>query len=250
MLRITHIITIGTLVLLLVGQMQANPYELIQNGDFEIGDLHNDLPTVVKWTYFVTGSADQGGWYSFQPTALLPAPLPAQFFAPLTGFPIITGPGSYGDKFALYDTPGFTNTTFFQNFEVTQPMTSVVLSFDMFVSDWMGWTLTPDQFGYVGIYPGGTLPPELNPDLALTTLYLDVDSMFGSPLTHYDFDITSFVGDGGDYNLVFGAWADSDPLTMGIDNVSILATPVPVPAAVLLGILGMGVAGLKLRKFA
>lgn len=244
MVRKTHITTMATLVLLVVGQIQASPSELIQNGDFETGDLQTDLATVVKWTYIAIGSPP-GHWFSH------PAGIST---APVSGYPVnFTGPGSYGTKIALFDTMGDvggggTNTTLFQAFAVTEPMTSVVLSFDMFVNDWSnrGPDTTPPttQFGYVGLYPdGGTFPP-VPPDPAsdLTTLYLGVDS--GSdpnPFTHYAFDITSSVGAVGDYNLVFGASAEyAGVLTMGIDNVSILAQPVPVPGALLLGGIGTG----------
>ena len=42
--------------------------------------------------------------------------------------------------------------------------------------------------------------------------------------------------------------SDEGTKDVGIDNLQV--TPVPVPAAVLLGMLGLSVAGLKLRKFA
>lgn len=43
---------------------------------------------------------------------------------------------------------------------------------------------------------------------------------------------------------------DNDPTTLVAGNVDISITPVPVPAAVLLGVIGLGVVGLKLRKYA
>ena len=53
---------------------------------------------------------------------------------------------------------------------------------------------------------------------------------------------------GGAYTLKFGIAKDGDSILdsyMGID-----ATVVPVPSAVLLGMLGLSAAGVKLRKFA
>ena len=35
-----------------------------------------------------------------------------------------------------------------------------------------------------------------------------------------------------------------------LDNVSLKAIPIPIPAAVIIGVLGLGVAGIKLRKYA
>lgn len=239
MVRKTYITTMATLVLLVVGQIQANvsPYELIQNGDFETGDLQTDLAPVVKWTYIAIGP---GLWYSHAPGI---------FPGPLSGMPVsVVGPGSYGTKIALFDTEAEgTNTAFFQGFGVTEPMTSVVLSFDMFVNDWSGsgpYTIPPmTQFGYVGLYPNGGTFPTVPPDPAsdLATLYLDVDAgNYSHPFRHYAFDITSSVGAVGNYNLVFGVSAELGTLTMGIDNVSILAQPVPVPGALLLGGIGTG----------
>jgi len=43
-------------------------------------------------------------------------------------------------------------------------------------------------------------------------------------------------------------FTDSSNGAIGIDNLEV--TPVPVPGAILLGILGLGAAGFKLRKFA
>ena len=93
MLRKTYITTMATLVLLVVDQIQASPSELIQNGDFETGDLHTDLATVVKWTYIAIGSPP-GHWFSH------PAGVST---APVSGYPVnFTSPGSYGTKIALF----------------------------------------------------------------------------------------------------------------------------------------------------
>ena len=46
------------------------------------------------------------------------------------------------------------------------------------------------------------------------------------------------------------AFHDSGDGWVGVDNLIVDFVPVPVPAAVLMGLLGLGAAGLKLRKFA
>ena len=68
-----------------------------------------------------------------------------------------------------------------------------------------------------------------------------------APFTTYLETFT--VGAAGSYDISFeGLGVDGDNIGMLLDNVDV--SVVPVPGAVLLGILGLGVAGLKLRKFA
>ncbi|MBN1806657.1 MAG: hypothetical protein JW837_15520 [Sedimentisphaerales bacterium] len=59
---------------------------------------------------------------------------------------------------------------------------------------------------------------------------------------------------GEDYNIWFGGYVGSDDFTPEEEALlfqgTLEITPVPVPGAVLLGMLGLGVAGMKLRKFA
>jgi len=112
--------------------------------------------------------------------------------------------------------------------------------------------------------------PHYDPYLySLTTNYSTpgyfTDSTFTVTLRSGTANVDSFTFNGPDDQAVFvGVWTYPD---QGFDNVQIRETiggiyneffgefyvgtqPVPVPAAVLLGILGLGVAGLKLRKFA
>ena len=51
-----------------------------------------------------------------------------------------------------------------------------------------------------------------------------------------------------DFYASGGGWQAGQDESWAIDNVEV--TVVPVPGAVLLGILGLSVAGIKLRKFA
>jgi hypothetical protein len=64
----------------------------------------------------------------------------------------------------------------------------------------------------------------------------------GAPYSNFDLTNVTDIGIRVKGNLVSGSYP-SDPDTFHISLV-------PVPAAVILGILGMGVAGLKLRKYA
>ena len=74
--------------------------------------------------------------------------------------------------------------------------------------------------------------------------------IFNNPATSYAGHTLSVASMAGDIARVefYGVGAgDGNYNSVYWDNVAF--TPVPVPAAVLLGMLGLGVAGLKLRKF-
>ena len=74
---------------------------------------------------------------------------------------------------------------------------------------------------------------------------------FASGSMSMSIPLVLFGGDDGllNYGVVVGTFAEAtDEFTNG--TVPATSQPVPVPGAVLLGILGLGAAGLKLRKFA
>jgi len=75
----------------------------------------------------------------------------------------------------------------------------------------------------------------------------DPEDYWGTPWTLVSYTFAA----SGTYTLLIETWNDLDSdqsSYVGIDNVAL--TPVPVPGAILLGMLGLGAAGLKLRKFA
>jgi len=88
-------------------------------------------------------------------------------------------------------------------------------------------------------------------------LYWDTLTFSGT-FTESSFSLWSGSGPatpdfGGGTTTLFGFAAgnsNSGTLTQYYDNFSLEINPVPVPGAILLGLLGLSVAGIKLRKFA
>jgi len=75
----------------------------------------------------------------------------------------------------------------------------------------------------------------------------DPEDYWGTPWTL----VSHTFAAAGTYTLLIETWNDDDndqSSYVGIDNVAL--TPVPVPGAILLGMFGLGAAGIKLRKFA
>jgi hypothetical protein len=231
-------IALGITVLLFPINATAN--ELILNGGFENG--------LTGWTTFSTNtSVYSSNFYAASGT-----------FSPISGHPT-PGPQA-GNAYAVTDQTGPSVQSLLQTFTVFPGAGSVVLTFDMFENNWAGVT----SVNPVGLTEAGGINQHIRVDIltaaatALDTgsgvvgnLILGGVNTTGTPWAHYTFDISSLVAAGGTFQLRFAAVETQNYINLGVDNVSINATPseVPEPATIfLIGTGLVGVAGRGLRR--
>jgi hypothetical protein len=201
----------GVVGALLLGAAPGWSDQLITNGAFETGTLSG-------WTVVDSaGSFGPGTWFASDTTT-----------GPVSGF-VDAGPAS-GQWFALSDQTGGGAHALLQSFVVAPDLASLTLSFDMFVNDWDGGPICP---------PGGSLECGRVDILSSTadafdtssgvvqSLYLGTDPNQGvsNPYTHYSFNLTDLAP--GAYQLRFAVWDNIYYFNMGVDNVSLEASPEP-----------------------
>ena len=201
----------------------SGPQELITNGGFETGDF-------TGWTLNTeSGSQGQGSFYNQTAATALPVE-PNQ----------TVGPAS-GSRYAIASEGGATADALSQTFTVPGPSGKVTLSYDMFVNSFASSVIgaqgldfkgAPNQQARVDLLTSTALPLSTAPLDLLQTFYDGVDSAATAnphPYTHYTFDITSLVGQGGTYTLRFAQVDNQNVLALGVDNVSVQYTPGTLP---------------------
>jgi hypothetical protein len=225
-----------TLLFASLNNATAGPTELITNGGFETG-------TLAGWTE-VNETFSSGNFFAATGTV-----------SPVNALPTV-GPAS-GNFYALTDQAGSGAHVLYQSFTVA-PGSKVQVSFDLFANNWSGpEVLGPlDAFGNqqvefatVDILKGGASPFDTGSGV-LENLFTGANEQPTMPLpyTHYSFDITALVAAGGTFDLRFGEADDFGAFNLGIDNVSILASPAVVPEPASLTLAGVCLIALAFKK--
>ena len=221
------LLTTALLIVLAIGADRAwavSSSELIVNGGFEAG--------LAGWTVTNQGTGD---W--FIDNVFEDPPFGG---TPVSGHDTV-GPAS-GAWSAVSDQPGAGVHALEHLFAVpSQPAASIVLSFQMFVNDWseqgpivdaagLDHLAIPNQHARVDLMTAAASPLDTDAGV-VENFYLGVGSVFiPNPYTPYSFDITSLVTPGSMYKLRFAEVDNQLWLNQGVDDVSILYTPVPEPS--------------------
>ena len=205
-LRASGFLMVGCLCVDLLVAPATRAGELLTDGGFENG--------AEGWDSEFTGD---GEWFLGAVGAL----------TPLSGMPTSTEGGGVG-QYVVSDQNGATEITLFQPFTVAPGTSSVVASFDMFVNDWSNQTsFNRQQHARVDLLRGDVSPLSVDEGVVFN-MYLGTD---GGPrpnnFAHYEFDITPFVAEGGDFQIRFLTINNFNSFNQGVDNVSVYAVPSP-----------------------
>jgi hypothetical protein len=206
--------------------------DLITNGGFESG--------FTGWTTVnETGSFPAGSWFVQSGTT-----------SPINGFPVPAPPG--GIDAAMTDQSGAGSHALLQSFTV-DPASTVTLSFDLFVNNLASGFFTPasldfntipNQQARVDILTAGAGAFDLGSSVVDNVLTPSANS---TSYVHYSFDLTNAIGSGGTFQIRFAEVDNQLFFNLGVDNVSIQASPSAVPeprswgmlVVILLGLGGM-----------
>jgi hypothetical protein len=192
--------------------------ELISNGDFENG--------LNGWQVIIQDWSNGTGFFLATPGDS----------TPLSGYPTANNP-SGGNRYVVTDQYGAGAIALIQPINIPPGVTSVALSFQMFVNDQSGvgplihpagldFNAGPNQHARVDILCEGNADALAfnTTGAVLQNLYIGIDG----PLppynyTDYLFDITDTVMVPGTYNLRFAEVDNQWFFNLGVDNVSMIA---------------------------
>jgi hypothetical protein len=203
-----------TTICVLSFALTARANEVLTNGGFETGDF-------TGWT--VSSSIGSGGSFFVCPNPGPPGTGCSSNTTPLSGNPTV-GPAS-GNFYAVSDQVGPGINVITQSFTAVAN-TDYVLSFDMFVNDYALSQGLPPQFGGEADLIAGGADPIAAP---ITTQFYQADTQVvggaPNPWVATSLDITSDLTAGDTYQLRFLESDSTTNLNVGVDDVSLMATP-------------------------
>jgi hypothetical protein len=225
---------VAPLLLIAGGALTGTAHaDLLTNGGFETG-------TFAPWTIANQTGSSTGGWFIQTGTA-----------SPVNSFPVPAPP--QGTHAAMTDQGGPGSHVLLQSFTVT-PGSKVTLSFDVYVNNFsdfssplsLDFNTIPNQQARVDILTANATPFALGSSV--------LDNVF-DPLANTTgyvfetFDITSAVGGGGTFQLRFAEVDNQANFVLGVDGVSMVATPATVPEPGSWILLATVVVGLASRRW-
>jgi hypothetical protein len=217
------------IVLSIVPALSAS--ELIVNGSFEAG--------FTGWTE-VDQAGGSGSFFVQSGTG-----------SPLNGFTVPAPP--QGIFAAMTDQTGPGSHVLLQDFTVPLGATSVMLSFEVFISNQAGvffkpdsldYTTIPNQFAMVDILGAGAGDFDA-PSSAIVNAYTSTANGGYFP---FSFDLTPFVTPGTTYRLRLAEVDNQLFFNAGFDSVSIQANAVPEPGSLFLLLSGAAGLGFMVRR--
>jgi hypothetical protein len=209
-------VTFSIMLLMTSGTGTVRAASLILNGGFESG--------FTNWTIVNEAGGATPGWLiqtgTTSPVNMITVPPPPQ-----------------GTDAAMTDAGGAGAHALYQSFTVPTDST-VTLSFDLFVGNQadffipspesLDFNVIPNQQARVDILSGATTTANAFSLSSIVDNVLD-PSASTSSYTLYSFNITSAVGAGGTFTLRFAEVDNQNIFNLGVDNVSIITSPVATP---------------------
>jgi hypothetical protein len=225
---------VGAAAVLMAGG--ANAASLIVNGGFETGDLTGWTPNV---------EVDSAGGLFVEPTGSS---------GPISSLPTQTNPNGQ-NFFAMSDQGGPGSYSLTQSFTIGPKTTNVVVSFDLFANNYDGGPFPGRDFKAgavqnveVDVLTGGADPFTTDPNDIVAVLYGPGADAGANPNPWTSYSVSLGTLPVGTYLIRFAETDNQAPLTMGVDNVSITATPEPSTWAMMIaGFAGLGLIARRRR---